>query len=431
MAKLPKNVYQVAYKNKDGKKQYKYQVKKTFQGKKYNKLFETVEDCEIYLKEINSLFGRKNIDEWYELEQRKLEEFKKPPFEWFFMQYFNYKHPSNFDKNDLLKKKSYTTYKSFFKTILSTKIDFYDEEVLEDTPQAAQALIKAGLGNAISKTTTLGKLKLHQINFKTINSYIKARIAVGNSKITVRKHISILSCFFQECRYIDGIPLKAVENIENPTKQIDKKLLANAFNVRKAKRIDDEHWEKLMECYNKEDDLTFHYISLLQYFGAFRMSEALTLTWDNINFSAKTISLPITKTTPRVVYMTKDLRDLLETIEPDKSKRIGLVVKNTGLYKYQKQIQRFGQRYGFYKIISTHNFRKDAISRMVDKVGGSNPLQLAQILGYKNVQQFKADYITDIPDLNTLDGVMQNNGQKQLNTTNTHYYELANLEGFE
>ena len=158
------------------------------------------------------------------------------------------------------------------------------------------------------------------------------------------------------------------------------------------------------------------------------MSEALGLDWKNVNFNDRSITLPITKTTPRVVLMTKDLCDLLETIEPEKDNRIGLVVKNTGLYKYEKQIQRFGQRYGFYKIISSHNFRKDAISRMIDKVGGSNPMQLAQILGYKNVQQFQADYINDIPNIDTLEGVMKNNGQKQLNTTNTHYYELPKLE---
>lgn len=427
MANLPKNIYQVAYKNKDGKKQYKYRVKKTLQGKPYDKLFETVSECEIYLKEVNSHFGRKNVVEYDEQEQRRIEEFRKPPFEWFFMQYFNYKHPSDFDPKDLLKKKAYRTYQSFFKTILNTKIEVLNEEILEETPQASKILLDLGLGIK-SKCTSLGKLKLHEITYKTINSYIKARLKIGNSKITIKKHLSILSCFFQECRYVDGIAEKAVENIGNPTKQIDKKLLANAFNVKKAKRIDEKNWLKLMECYNKEDDLTFHYVSLLQYFGALRMSEALGLTWENISFNNKTLNLPKTKTTPRVVFMTKDLNDLLETIEPEKHNRIGSVVKNTGLYKYEKQIQRFGQRYGFYKIISTHNFRKDAISRMIDRVGGSNPMQLAQILGYKNVQQFQADYINDMPNIDTLAGVMKNNGQKQLNTTNTHYYELPKLE---
>lgn len=427
MANLPKNIYQIAYKNKDGKKQYKYRVKKTLQGKPYDKLFETVIECEIYLKEVNSHFGRKNVVEYDEQEQRKIEEFRKPSFEWFFMQYFNYKHPSDFDPKDLLKKKAYRTYQSFFKAILGTKIEVHNEEILEETPQASKILLDLGLGIK-SKYTSLGKLKLHEINYKTINSYIKARLKIGNSKITIKKHLSILSCFFQECRYIDGISEKAVAHLGNPTKEIDKKLLANAFNVKRAKRIDRDNWLKLMECYNKEDDLTFHYVSLLQYFGALRMSEALGLDWKNVNFNDRSITLPITKTTPRVVLMTKDLCDLLETIEPEKDNRIGLVVKNTGLYKYEKQIQRFGQRYGFYKIISSHNFRKDAISRMIDKVGGSNPMQLAQILGYKNVQQFQADYINDIPNIDTLEGVMKNNGQKQLNTTNTHYYELPKLE---
>ena len=65
---------------------------------------------------------------------------------------------------------------------------------------------------------------------------------------------------------------------------------------------------------------------------------------------------------------------------------------------------------------------------MIDRVGGSNPMQLAQILGYKNVQQFQADYINDIPNIDTLSGIMKNNGQKQLNTVSTHYYELPKLK---
>ena len=48
--------------------------------------------------------------------------------------------------------------------------------------------------------------------------------------------------------------------------------------------------------------------------------------------------------------MTKDLNDLLETIEPEKHNRIGLVVKNTGLYKYEKQIQGSGKGMDFIKL---------------------------------------------------------------------------------
>ena len=196
MANLPKNIYQVAYKNKDGKKQFKYQVKKIFQGKQYNKLFETVSECEIYLKEVNSHFGRKNVVEYDEQEQRKLEEFKKPPFEWFFMHYFNYKHPNDVDPKDLLKKKAYRTYQSFFKTILNTKIEVHNEEILEDTPQASKILLDLGLGIK-SKYTSLGKLKLHEITYKTINSYIKARLKIGNSKITIKNIYQYCPAFFK------------------------------------------------------------------------------------------------------------------------------------------------------------------------------------------------------------------------------------------
>ena len=426
MAVLPKGVYAVEHKTKAGTV-LRYQAKAMINGIKYSKTFEEIAEAKAYLTEVRSHFGRKAIDAADIAEAKALEEFKKPLFEWFFNCYFDYKYPEKEFQANLMKKKQYATYKSFFKTILNTEIQVFNEDTLEDKPHASEILNRYGFGSSISKKTKLGKLRLHQVNYKTINAYIKKRLELGKSKITVRKELSIISCFFNEVKYIPTIPTKSVEDLGNPTKEIDKKLLSKAYNKEKAKRIDEDNFEKIKNCIYNED-LDFSYALLLQYFGAFRMSEAIYLTWENIDFKEKKIKLPQTKTLPRVVYMSKDLEDLLETIEPEKEKQKGLVLKTQTYYKYQKQIQRFRERYGFELV--THQLRKDAISRMIDKVGKDNSIVLSEILGFTNVKNFEINYIEEEARTDTLIGVMKNVGhtEKSKNITKNAYYSLPKLK---
>ena len=429
MAGLPKNIGIVQYKNADGTKQVKYRVRVQIRGRSLNQLFDELADAKAYLTEAKSHFGRKGIDEADLAEAKALEEFKRPVFGWFFELYRDWKHKEPSPDADLLKKKQYATYKSFFKTILNTQIEVYNEADMFEAPQATELLSRLGHSANLARKTTLAKLKLHEINYKTINAYIESRLVKGVSKITVRKEISILSCFFEEARHVKTISIKSIQDLENPVKHYDKRLLAKATNKKRAKRIDEENFKNYLSCIYSEN-LDFAYISLLQYFGAFRMSEALMLVWENINFKTKEIHLPQTKTNPRTVSMTKDLEDLLDTIEPDKSKRTGIVVKTQTLYKYQKQIQRFRLKYDFN--LTSHQFRKDAISRMIDNVGSStdNKIILAKILGYTNVKQFANDYLEEKSSPGTLASVLENIGHtpSSINVTANNYYELPKID---
>lgn len=427
MAALPKNISIISYKNADGSKQIKYRVRLQVKGEAFTQLFDDLPEAKAYLAEIKSRYGRRALSEQEEAEARALEEFKQPTLDWFFDNYFAYKYPKPNDEDSLLKKKQHATYKSFFNTILNTEIQVFNEKTLMDAPQASELLNRYGYGSSLSKKKNFGKLKLHEINYKTINAYIKRRLELGKSKITVRKELSIISCFFTEIKHIATIPEKFVQNIGNPTKDIDKKLLAKPQKKERAKRIDDDNFEKLKNCINVEP-IDFAYAVLLQYFGAFRMSEAIYLEWKHINFETKQIFLPQTKTNPRLVYMTKDLQDLLETIEEDKDKRTGLVLKTQTIYKYQKQIQRFRVKYGF--DLTTHQLRKDAIGRMIDNVGHENTIVLAEILGFTNVKNFESNYVEEDVSLNTIEGVMRSIGhtKKSKNITKNTYYALPKFK---
>lgn len=425
MAVLPKGVYLQEHRTKAGKV-VRYQAKAMINGFKYSKVFDTVQEAKIYLAEIRSTFGRKALTEIELAEKKSMDEFKTPLFEWFFNNYFDYKYPKKDFSVSLMKKKQYLAYQSFFRTILRTEIPVYIAEILENDPHAAKLMDDGGMGKYISKRIALGKFKLYEITYKTINEYIRVRRDAGKSLNTVRKEVSIISCFYQEAKHISAISDKFFVGIGNPTKEIDKKLLDQKKFIQtkpKAKRIDEDNFEKIKSCIYQED-LDFAYALLLQYFGAFRMSEAIYLTWENVNFKEKKITLPQTKTNPRIVAMTKDLQDLLETIEEDESKRTGIVLKNQTYYKYQKQIQRYRERYKFELV--THQLRKDAIGRMIDKVGKDNSIVLSEILGFTNVKNFEVNYIEQEPNLETIEGVMRSIGhtEKSKNITKKVYYSL-------
>lgn len=432
MADLPKNITLVSYENSDGTRQVKYRVRLQLRKTKFNQLFDDLNEAKAFLIECRSKYGSKALTQ-KEIEEREAlksyNDFKQEPtFSFFFNAYFDYRYPEKEFQANLMKKKQFNTYKSFFKTILNTEIEVLDEAVLEETPHAAELLYRYGFGKSISnKTRLLGDFKLSEIDYKIINAFVLKRLELGKSKITVRKELSIISCFYQEVKYIPALAKKNVDELGNPTKEINKKLLQKAYNKAKSKRIDEDNFEKIKNCIYNED-LGFSYTLLLQYFGAFRMSEAIYLEWENIDFKEKKIKLPQTKTLPRTVYMNKDLEDLLNTIEDDPNKRTGLVVKTQTYYKYQKQIQRFRKKYGFELV--THQLRKDAISRMIDKVGKDNSIVLSEILGFTNVKNFEINYIEEEVKTDTLIGVMKNVGhtEKSKNITKNAYYSLPKIK---
>lgn len=433
MADLPRNISLVSYKNKkDGSKQLKYRVRLQVDGENINRLFDELPDAKAFLLEARSTYGRKALSEQEKAEKKALDEYRQPTFDWFLDVYFEKKYPEKNYRSSTLKLKQYRTYESFFRTIKNTSVATFNERLLRETPQAAQLLEEVGLGPAISKKKKLGKFKLHEITFKTINAYIEARKEQGKRLTTIRKEVSIISCFFREVRHIPVLASVWTENLGNPTKDINKKLFDEKdYPIKKkplVKTIDDDNFEKIKNCLYCED-LDFAYALLLQYFGAFRMSEAVYLVWENIDFKEKRISLPETKTGSREVSMTKDLEDLLDTIEPDLSKRVGLVLKNQTYYKYQKQVQRFRKKYGFELV--THTLRKAAISRMINKVGSENSILLAALLGFTNVRNFETNHLEKRPDLSTVEGVMRSIGhtEKSKNITKNIYYSLPKFQG--
>lgn len=432
---LPKGVSIIDYKTDEGKV-IKYRAR--FNSKKNNfkgdKLFDTVKEATEYLQDCKSIYGRTALTEKERINAIGRLVYANPAFKIFLDRFYEHRYEKDVldaeGKKSYLKHKRNLTIKSFYRTICNTKIEmFYEGPSLEMAGFAMK--IKDKLG---TETTSLGKLKPLDITYKHINAYVKARLDLGKKKSTVRKELSLISCFFDEARHIPSINNLLIPEL-NPCKDFDKKLLSNVYEGNIQRRINNEEWDNILSAIINVNKIEFIYIMLFSLFTAMRRSEICNLQWEYIHNTF--IMLPYAKKGKRKIILTKDAKDLIEIIAEDNPERKGKVFEMS-ISTFEKAYQRYSQKYGF-ATINYHMFRKEGISRAIEKIG-VNPLVLAEVLGFKNVVQFKKDYLDDIEitSNNNIDELietqariereMKNFGHENMNTTKGSYFSLKTEE---
>lgn len=432
---LPKGISIIDYKTDEGKV-IKYRAR--FSSKKNNfkgdKLFDTVKEATEYLAECKSIYGRTALTEKERINAIGRLMYANPPFKIFLQRFYEHRYEKDLldadGKTSYLKHKRNLTIKSFYKTICDTKIEmFYEGPSLEMAGFAM--MIKDKLG---TDKTSLGKLKPLEITYKHINAYVKARLDLGKKKSTVRKELSLISCFFDEARHIPAINNLLIPDL-NPCKSIDKRLLNNVYEGKIQRRINSEEWDGILSAVINVKKMEFSYILLFSLFTAMRRSEICNLKWEYIHNTF--ILLPYAKKGRRKIILTKDARDLIAIIAEDKPERKGNVFEMS-ITTFEKAFQRYSQKYGFSEI-NYHMFRKEGISRVIEKIG-VNPLVLAEILGFKNVVQFKKDYLDDIEITSNknidelietqarIEREMKSFGHENMNTTMASYFSLRTEE---
>lgn len=426
MATLPTGITTFEYKTKEGKT-LKYRVRyqhKTFKTKKY---FDSLEEAKIYLADCKSIHGRTAITENERIKAIGRLMYGNPTFKTFLQRFYEHRYEKDLKDADgkpsYLKHKRNLTTKSFYKTICETKIElFYEGPSLEMAGFAMK--IKDRLG---TDKTSLGQLRPLEITYKHINAYVKARLDLGKKKSTVRKELSLISCFFDDAKHIPAVNNLLLPEL-NPCKAFDKKLLSDVYEGKLNRRINNDEWDGVLNAIYNVKNIEFCYILLLSLYTAMRRSEICNLKIENINNTC--IVIPVAKKGKRRVYLTKMARDLLDIILEDKKEKTGKVF-DMSISTFEKAYQRYSEKYKFNEI-SFHNFRKESISRAIEDIG-TNPLILAEILGFKNVDQFKADYLQDVENTNTeteikLKRVMESVGHKSLNTSKKHYFSFKDNE---
>ncbi|WP_144517275.1 tyrosine-type recombinase/integrase [Bacillus thuringiensis] len=233
-----------------------------------------------------------------------------------------------------------------------------------------------------------GKTKIDQITAKNIMNY-QNKIINDYSAEFLKKIHTIISAIFNF-----GIKFHGISN--NPAK------IAGNFEKESNKRMNFWEFNEFKQFISVVDEPIFKaFFSTLYYSGA-RKGELLALTWEDVNFTEKTIRInkteynrqithPKTKASNRIIMLPSIVIKLLENIK--KEAALSAPVKNDyvvfGIFYNSISTTTLDRRYSKYlssskvKKILLHEFRHSHASYLINK--GVSPLMVAQRLGHSDV----------------------------------------------
>lgn len=260
-----------------------------------------------------------------------------------------------------------------------------------------------------------GLVPLAEIDFATINAYVRARLTKGIKKSSVSREVSLLSKFFTKLKYINP----ALRDFPNPCYHYDKDLLANA-NPKREFRLTEEDEQKLLQALNKRKSPEMKNIVLLSLYTAMRRSEILTLTWGQIKDNY--IQLTHTKSgKPRKVWLTAEAKALLKTMPRKEDHKQVFTYTITG---FEGSFTKMKEAIGL-KHMRFHDLRRESISRLVEKAGTENSILLTEILGIASVRKFHETYLKDAPlPLTNEEAIRRSVGHATLEETKG-YFNMA------
>jgi len=370
-----KNLYIV---EQDGKTYFRVKINKAKQGLKIDKTFTDYQQAIEFLNACNNKIGKKQVKTFLEVEDNVKQiisnYIKNPPIKEYLKQYIeNYINPkySHLDEKisaDNYKLRQKDSHLSILNKCLNTN---FKHSTSNDNYELSELIFKD------SERTVLADLKPIDISTEDVNNLI---ISLRNKKLTpstISTYISKMSVFWRKLPLLD----KALKNIGNPFLTYDKDLINNGnkryrkkpfrFDIEKLKsvaKIIRNHKPKAND--NSKD---FKNIIHLMYKLGLRRQEAILLEKNQIYDNPPHIFIQ-SKNNERIVYLNdRQFRFVKSLIKP----------KEERLFKYKVM----GFDGSFIKSfkdtgIDQHSFRKDYISRMVEKIGISNSILLAEVLGF-------------------------------------------------
>lgn len=425
MAKIP-NTIAVKWKNKDGSKSVKYRVRINRNGLKVDELVDTEKEALELVNQARSKLGQAHIKiEQQKKEEERLIETSETSLHYLVGQYVDkYYSP---DPNDTeLKRRNKENKRSLYKNILNTKIrsdieepDF-DVKVKNltnmDVASIAEYVVAASKKIKIEKR--IGSFSVFEFDSMAVDDYIKVKKAQGRKGSSILTDITAMSAFYRKMRHLTRN--KKMLDLKNPCLDYDHSLLQGAIQ-KIPQRISDEDLRLIYKAMTETENVEMFQIVLLSLYSSMRRSEIITLTADQI--FENHIHLVSTKSgKSRDVYLTKQAKDLLNSITPKEDGRLfGYTIAG-----FDRNWQRLRKKHGFTHI-RFHSLRKESISRFVEQLAGTNSMVIAELLGISNVEKLEKDYIEpllDKPTVETEKGLLKHIGHSNKAVTHRFYYSL-------
>ena len=368
-----KNLYVV---EQDGKIYYRVKMNKAKQGLKIDKTFTVYEEAIELLNACKNKIGQKQVKTFLEVEDgiKKIiaNYLKNPPIKHYLNEYIkNYVDPKygNLDKRisaDDYKLRQKSSVISVLNLCINTE---FKHSTSNDEYEISELIFKDSI------RTTLSNLQPKEITSEDVNNLIISFKDKKLSPSTISTYISKMSVFWRKLPYLD----RSLKEIGNPFLTYDKDLINNGNKIyrKKSFRFDVDKLKavaKIIKNHNPRDESKdFGQIIHLMYKLGLRRQEAILLKKSDIYNNPPHIFVQ-SKNTERIVYLDeRQWRFVKSLVKPNQER----------LFKYKvlgfdgvfiKSFKGTG--------IDQHSFRKDYISRMVEKIGISNSILLAEVLGF-------------------------------------------------
>lgn len=421
MITLPRGIQKITRTNKDGTKVTSFRVQMKRKGIVVDQLFPSADEAINFLNEQRAKLNlpRKTIEaSSLDMPIEVMQEFLKDYFD----------HPNlgkcidkyieiyvrpRYEKYYLsdtaeakMKLRNYKNTLSFFKTIKNTKVRA--NFILGNFEIQFQ-------GGFNSQDSNFGDIKVEDIDERTINSYIQTRASKGIKAQSIQREITYISNVFNKLKYIS----QELKDIKNPTRDYDRDLLKLAEqSPKRLFRFTEERKEDFLKAIQTHQNPDFTRIIELMLLTAMRRSEVVLLRWSQIQCDY--IELDQTKTKPRTVFLTKEAKDLIQSIprHPGRDRLFKYTVLGFD-GSYTKWLKDHG-----FSDITSHKLRKEAISNFVERIGSDNSLLIAEILGIQSIRKLEEN-IKQMPQaIRNQNDLLKNVGHSNADITKRHYFSL-------
>jgi integrase len=263
-----------------------------------------------------------------------------------------------------------------------------------------------------------GKLKVNELDDFVIDSFIREQLKQGKKKSSILSYLTILNRFLSKFRFIDPISYDKlkIKNVNN----YDKDLLKNSI-TKNVVIINKEDWDSILSAIFTTTNIQFGIIILLSLATGMRKSEVINLEWNNIKENY--IELIFTKSgKPRRIYITKQAKDIINIVDKKEGYPRLFTYSIAGFSKMYRDLQ---IKHNF-KHISFHQFRKNFISRIVEKYSSESSLFLTEVLGISNVEKFDKDYMEParIKEIDSEKEMLRQVGHSNIQITKDHYFKI-------
>lgn len=276
---------------------------------------------------------------------------------------------------------------------------------------------------------SFGEFTLKEIKPKTINSYIKARVADGMKASSIQREITFISNVFQKIHKLNE---EYDSPVPNPAVEYDKELLDGAKKSKDTRfRFTDDKKEAFFLGVEQHDNPEFRAIVKLMLLTAMRRSEVVLLRWNQVNIKEGCIDLLDTKKKDRTVYLIPEAIEILESL-PRHNDRV--FPSYSSVIGFEGSFTKFVKEKKFYNSknelvdcsdITCHKLRKEAISTFVEMIGADNSLLISEFLGLRAIRKLEQN-IKEMPKKGLLSqqDVLSSVGHSSSNVTRKHYFSF-------